>query len=65
VTSAKRLVGTLLDAPHRVGGPLTRSLTGLWSARRGAYRILYEINDATRIVRVVRVDHRADVYRAR
>jgi mRNA interferase RelE/StbE len=59
------MVGPLLDTPHRVGHPLRRELTGLWSARRGAYRIIYEIDDATRTVGVVRIEHRADVYRPR
>lgn len=33
--------------------------------RVGNYRILYEIEDATRTVRVTAVGHRRDVYRAR
>lgn len=57
------IVGTLCENPRRVGHPLSRELTGLWSARRGAYRIIYEINDADRTVDVVRIDHRSDIYR--
>lgn len=56
------LTGTLLDNPHRVGKPLTRELSGYHSARRGAYRVVYRIDDAERVVHVVRIDHRADVY---
>ncbi len=59
------MLGPLLEAPHRVGHPLRRELTGLWSARRGAYRIVYEMNEAELVVNVVRIDHRADVYRPR
>ena len=59
------LLGPLTEAPRRVGHPLRRELEGLWSARRGAYRVVYEIDDETRTVRVLRVDHRADVYRPR
>lgn len=59
------MLGPLLEAPRRVGHPLQRELSGLWSARRGAYRIVYELDDATRTVQVVRIDHRADVYRPR
>lgn len=40
-------------------------LAGLWSARRGDYRVVYEINDDARIVVVHRVQHRRDVYRPR
>ncbi|HVT70708.1 MAG TPA: type II toxin-antitoxin system RelE/ParE family toxin [Trebonia sp.] len=58
------LAGALLDNPHRVGNPLTRELGGYHSARRGAYRVVYRIDDAERVVHVVRIDHRADVYHA-
>ena len=47
-----------------MGHPLQRELTGLWSRRRGGYRIVYELNEAQRLVTVVRVDHRSDVYRS-
>ena len=55
----------LLENPHRVGHPLQRELTGLWSARRGAYRVVYEIDDEQHAVVVLRIDHRTDVYRRR
>jgi mRNA-degrading endonuclease RelE of RelBE toxin-antitoxin system len=35
------------------------------SARRGAYRVAYEIDEAERLVIVHRIDHRATVYRSR
>lgn len=59
------LTGPLLDNPERIGHPLQRDLVGLMSARRGTYRVVYEIDPASRTVRVVRIDHRADVYRPR
>jgi len=59
------MVGPLCENPHRVGHPLQRELDGLWSARRGAYRIVYEIDDQRHSVTVLRIDHRADVYRPR
>lgn len=55
--------GDLARAPRRVGKPLQRELEGLYSARRGPYRIIYEIHDQRLIVVVIRVDHRADIYR--
>lgn len=55
--------GDLAREPRRVGKPLRDDLAGLFSARRGPYRVLYRLDDAARIVFVVRVDHRADVYR--
>ena len=59
------LVGPLLENPHRVGKPLRGDLVGLHSARVGAYRIVYEIDEGSRTVRVIYIDHRADVYRPR
>jgi mRNA-degrading endonuclease RelE of RelBE toxin-antitoxin system len=59
------LVGPLLEAPERVGAPLRHELAGYHSARRGAYRVVYRIVAEERVVRVVRIEHRADVYRAR
>jgi mRNA-degrading endonuclease RelE of RelBE toxin-antitoxin system len=55
--------GDLARGPRRVGKPLRDDLAGLFSARRGPYRLLYRIDDAARIVFIVRVDHRAGVYR--
>lgn len=57
------LTGSLIRDPHRVGEPLRRELAGVWSARRGTYRILYRVRDETREVIVLRVEHRGDVYR--
>jgi len=59
------LLGPLLDNPHRVGKPLRGDLTGLHSARVGAYRIVYEIDSDSHTVQVIYIDHRADVYRPR
>ena len=59
------MLGVLVDNPHRLGGPLQRELAGMRSARRGVYRIIYEIDEAERVVIVFRIDHRATVYRPR
>ena len=59
------LLGPLVENSRRVGHPLQRELAGLWSARRGAYRVVYEIDDEDRIVDVLRIEHRSDVYRPR
>lgn len=53
----------LLDNPQRVGKPLRDDLAGIWSARRGTYRVLYRIREEPREVVVLRVDHRRDAYR--
>jgi mRNA-degrading endonuclease RelE of RelBE toxin-antitoxin system len=53
----------LVLEPRRVGKPLRGELAGIWSARRGTYRILYRIGEQPREVIVLRVEHRRDVYR--
>lgn len=55
--------GPLLDNPHRVGRCLLAPLDDRYSARRGSYRIIYRIDDKTRTITVVDVDHRSDVYK--
>jgi mRNA-degrading endonuclease RelE of RelBE toxin-antitoxin system len=59
------MLGALLDNPHRVGGPLQRELAGLRSARRGAYRIVYEIDEPKQLVIIYRIEHRSTAYRPR
>jgi len=55
------ITGGLVEQPTRVGKPLTRQLSGYWSARRGAYRVVYAVDDDAKLVLVVRIEHRADV----
>jgi mRNA interferase RelE/StbE len=54
--------GPLLRDPHRVGKPLRNERRGLWSARRGQYRVIYRIFDDVVVVEVVLVAHRPDIY---
>jgi mRNA interferase RelE/StbE len=58
------ITGPLLREPYRVGKRLLPPMDDRFSARRGTYRIIYRIDDKNRIVTVVDVDHRRDVYRA-
>lgn len=57
--------GDLAAKPLRVGKPLERELGGSYSARRGPYRILFDIDQDTETVQILRIDHRTDVYRPR
>lgn len=57
--------GPLAANPYRVGKPLERELAGYRTARRGDYRVVYRIDDVARLVHVVRIEHRGDVYRPR
>ena len=59
------LTTTLVREPRRVGKPLRGELAGIWTARRGSYRVLYRLREDTREVIVVRIEHRKDAYRPR
>jgi mRNA-degrading endonuclease RelE of RelBE toxin-antitoxin system len=59
------ITGPLLENPKRVGASLRGELEGVWSARRGTYRVLYRIDEANHEVIVLRVGHRRDIYRPR
>lgn len=59
------LYGSLAASPHRVGKPLKLSLEGLYSARRGDYRVIYRVDDEQRLVTVIAIEHRSDIYRPR
>jgi mRNA-degrading endonuclease RelE of RelBE toxin-antitoxin system len=55
--------GPLAENPYRVGKPLRGQLAGQYSARRGEFRVIYQIFDDQVVVRVVHIAHRRDVYR--
>ena len=57
------ITGPLLEEPHRVGKRLLPPLDDRFSARRGTYRVIYRIDDQKRVVTVVDIGHRRDVYR--
>jgi len=57
--------GPLAENPHRVGKPLIAELTGLYSARRGDYRIIYAIYDDRVVVEVAKVQRRSTAYHSR
>lgn len=59
------MVGPLVETPIVVGKPLQRELEGYWSARRGAYRVIYRLDEDEGLVVVVRIEHRGDVFRSR
>lgn len=57
------IFGPMAENPQRVGKPLMDELEGLRSARRGDYRIVYEILEDEMAVVIHRVQHRRHVYR--
>ncbi len=53
------IFGALVDDPRRRGKPLQRELEGRWVARRGDYRL----DEDTKTMYVLKIGHRAHVYR--
>lgn len=58
------VTSALPDNSLRLSKPLTGDLRGLRSARRGDYRVVFELNETVNVLVVLRVDHRAHVYRS-
>ncbi|GEM31460.1 toxin RelG [Nocardia neocaledoniensis NBRC 108232] len=58
------MTGPLLDSPYRVGKRLQPPLDDRFSARRGTYRVIYRVDDKRKVVTVVDVNHRRDIYRS-
>lgn len=58
----KNAIEALRENPRPPG---CRSLTGRqgWRIRIGNYRVIYEIDDEQRVVIVLHIGHRKDVYR--
>jgi mRNA-degrading endonuclease RelE of RelBE toxin-antitoxin system len=59
------LLGPLSENPLQVGHELRGELEGLFAARRGPYRVVHEVIASKGEIHVLRIDHRADVYRPR
>jgi mRNA interferase RelE/StbE len=61
-----RVIAALQALAGNPRPPSCRKLTGSerdWRVRVGDYRVVYEIEDAIRVVRVHRIRHRREVYR--
>lgn len=54
--------GPLRENPKRVGKPLVAPFQGDLSARRGHYRVRYQVDDEKRIVTVIDIAARSDIY---
>ncbi len=59
------IFGPIAENPNRLGKPLVGELEGLWSVRRGDYRIIHEIFEDDQVVLIHRVQHRRYAYRPR
>lgn len=63
VAVTEYVTGVLPQDPRLLSKALHGDLAGLRSARRGDYRILFEVDEPNRLLVLVRVSHRAHVYR--
>jgi len=59
------ILGSIAENPHRAGKALRGELEGLYSARRGEFRVIFEIDERAHVVLVHRAQHRRRVYRSR
>ena len=59
------IFGSIADNPRRTSKPLRGELEGLYSARRGEFRVIYEFDEAAHVVLIHRAQHRGSVYRRR
>ncbi|MEJ0001289.1 MAG: type II toxin-antitoxin system RelE/ParE family toxin [Verrucomicrobiota bacterium] len=62
---ADRVVARLeaLESSPRPAGALKLKGANLWRLRVGDYRVVYALDDAAKVVDVVIIQHRKDVYR--
>lgn len=51
--------------PRSSGVKKLKGPDGLYRIRQGDYRIVYYINDHSKIVQIIAINHRKDVYRGR
>lgn len=59
------ITGPIAAAPYRAGKALRPPFTGLHSARRGDYRIIYRVDDDKHQVIITDIRHRSAAYRPR
>jgi mRNA interferase RelE/StbE len=66
VDAQKRIVIAaegLADDPYPHGAKQLSGMIGIWRIRVGRHRIVYEVHRDRKVVMVLRVAHRKDVYR--
>jgi len=57
------VINALADNPRPSGIVKLKGVTNLYRVQSGNYRIVYEVQDATLLVLVVKIGDRRDVYR--
>ena len=62
LSAAEAKIRALQENPRPVGCKKLRDRQG-WRVRFGDYRIIYKIDDAQKIVTILEVGHRREIYR--
>ncbi len=65
IVIVEHIYGAIAHNPQRSGHLLHLELAGIHSARRGDFRIIYEINDENETITIQALGHRSDIYRTR
>ena len=60
--AVRNRVSELRDNPRPAGCRKLHDVTG-WRIRVGRYRVVYEIDDSRKLVTILKVAHRKDIYR--
>lgn len=56
------ITGPLRENPYRIGAALDPPLAPARKAKRADYRVIYLVDDGSRVIEIVTVQHRSDVY---
>ena len=55
-------IAALAEIPRPPGCKKLKGPGGMWRIRVGDYRVVYEVDDSSLVVRILRAGHRRDVY---
>ena len=61
--AVEMILGPLRENPRQIGKPLRAPLSGVYSARRATYRVLFRIDDDRHVIVIDTIRHRSAVYR--
>ena len=59
------IYAVVAENPPQAGHALHFELEGMYSARRGDFRVIYTIDDEAESITIVAIGHRSDIYRSR
>lgn len=62
VQIVKAINSKLKTNPEIFGKPLCKPQHGKWSLRVGDYRVIYELENETHLMKITAIGHRRDIY---